>query len=129
MGCVLALDSGSTYMSVPSLMLNVLKTKKFPVSGDANNGFWDCTDDPVRYGNITVVIGKDKYNIEPQDWQYPSSFKEVNQTKREICHSTIMQVDTGNLELIIGERFMRQFYTVYDRDQDRIGLAEAVTVK
>lgn len=43
------------------------------------------------------------------------------------CASTIMTMDIAKDMFLVGDVFMRKFYTVFDRANDRIGLAEAVT--
>lgn len=43
------------------------------------------------------------------------------------CASTIMTMDISKEMFLVGDVFMRKFYTVFDRDNDRVGLAEAVT--
>lgn len=43
------------------------------------------------------------------------------------CASTIMTMDIAKEMFLVGDVFMRKYYTVFDRANDRIGLAEAVT--
>jgi hypothetical protein len=43
------------------------------------------------------------------------------------CTSSIMTMDIKKDMFLVGDVFMRKFYTVFDRDNDRVGLAEAVT--
>lgn len=49
----------------------------------------------------------------------PSQFKAQ-------CYGTLMQMDLKNGMFLVGDSFMRKFYTVFDRDNDRIGLAESI---
>jgi len=41
------------------------------------------------------------------------------------CASTIMTMDIKKKMFLVGDVFMRKFYTVFDRDQNRVGLATA----
>jgi hypothetical protein len=36
-------------------------------------------------------------------------------------------MDISKEMFLVGDIFMRKFYTIFDRDADRVGLAEAVT--
>ena len=40
-----------------------------------------------------------------------------------------MQIDLNKDKLAVGNRFMRRLYTIYDRDHDRVGLAESASLK
>lgn len=44
------------------------------------------------------------------------------------CYGTLMQMDLKNGMFLVGDSFMRKFYTVFDRDHDRIGLAESIII-
>jgi cathepsin D len=43
------------------------------------------------------------------------------------CASTIMTMDIAKKMFLVGDVFMRKYYTIFDRENDRVGLAEAVT--
>jgi len=43
------------------------------------------------------------------------------------CASTIMTMDIAKSMFLVGDVFMRKYYTIFDRQNDRVGLAEAVT--
>jgi hypothetical protein len=45
----------------------------------------------------------------------------------KVCASTIMKMDISKDQFLVGDVFMRKFYTVFDRDNDKVGLAEAKT--
>ena len=47
--------------------------------------------------------------------------------KKHMCASTIMAMDLSREMFLVGDVFMRKYYTVFDRDNNRIGLAEANT--
>ena len=53
----------------------------------------------------------------------PSTPKEAKPNTK--CYGTFMQMDLKNDMFLVGDIFMRKFYTVFDRDNDRIGLATA----
>ena len=43
------------------------------------------------------------------------------------CASTIMPMDIRKSMFLVGDVFMRKYYTIFDRENDRVGLAEANT--
>lgn len=43
------------------------------------------------------------------------------------CASTIMTMDISKQMFLVGDVFMRKYYTIFDRDSDRVGLAVANT--
>ena len=42
------------------------------------------------------------------------------------CASTVMAMDISREMFLVGDIFMRKFYTIFDRDNDRVGIAKAV---
>jgi hypothetical protein len=47
--------------------------------------------------------------------------------KVKICASTIMKMEIKNSMFLVGDVFMRKYYTIFDRDNNRVGLAKANT--
>lgn len=44
---------------------------------------------------------------------------------KQVCASTIMKMDIEKDMFRVGGVFMRKYYTIFDRDNDRVGLALA----
>jgi len=44
----------------------------------------------------------------------------------KMCASKILKMDLKKEMFLVGDIFMRKFYTIFDRDHNRIGLAKAV---
>ena len=45
------------------------------------------------------------------------------------CASTVMAMDISKEMFLVGDVFMRKFYTIFDRENDKVGIATAVTGK
>jgi len=41
------------------------------------------------------------------------------------CSSTIMTMDISHKMFLVGDVFMRKYYTIFDSDENRVGLAKA----
>ena len=54
------------------------------------------------------------------------SKQKPNGTVKSQCLGSLMNMDLKDDMFLVGDIFMRKYYTVFDRDNDRIGLAKAV---
>ena len=43
------------------------------------------------------------------------------------CASTVMAMDISKEMFLVGDVFMRKFYTIFDRENDKVGLATAIS--
>lgn len=58
--------------------------------------------------------------------QAEADIRSSNGTKSiKACSSTIMTMDISHKMFLVGDVFMRKFYTIFDRDENRVGLAKA----
>jgi len=51
---------------------------------------------------------------------------EVNAQMKQMCGSTLMEMEIKESMFLVGDIFMRRYYTIFDRDNDRVGLAESI---
>lgn len=56
-----------------------------------------------------------------------ASTSQSSSGSKTVCASTIMKMDIKKEMFLVGDVFMRKFYTIFDRDNNRVGLAKAHT--
>jgi len=113
--CVAVVDSGTTFLSAPSSI--------------ARNLIQDLEATCINHDNllpITYILrdssgSAKEFTLDPKDYMEATS-------DGSICKPQIMpmdvQVPEGDL-FILGDTFMKKFYTVFDRSKDAVGIARA----
>lgn len=84
---------------------------------------------------MMAQTGSDIENLKPQESANTQIEADADRKKRQHlagtgdnhCASTIMTMDIAKDMFLVGDIFMRKFYTIFDRDNDRVGLATAIT--
>merc|ERR1719343_1799076 len=73
--------------------------------------------------------GKQITSFEEAETNSDAQKSEGNGGQVTACASTVMAMDISKEMFLVGDVFMRKFYTIFDRDNDRVGLAHAITMK
>jgi cathepsin D len=114
-------DSGTSLLTVPSWAyahINSILPFKY-----------DCKA-KTDFGNLTYVIDGIEYALPSH--HFMEIYKNVFDDGIDICFNTIAELDIlqdGQANLfIVGDAFMQIYYTIFDRDNDRVGLAKAKSI-
>jgi len=109
-GCEVAVDTGTSMLAGPSDLVASL-SDKVNVKDDCSNF--------ATLPNLGFQIGNKVLNLRPEDY--------VDQSASS-CQFSLMSLDVpppkGPL-FIFGDPFLRRFYTVFDRTENRVGFAVA----
>lgn len=116
--CLVTVDSGTSYLGFPEWAID--KSKNV-MPNRVNTLPCDKADD---FGEMTFVINGNEYTLPNSDWMFEATEK-PGQPKKT-CRSTVAQRDVRREMFIIGDIFIRNYYSIFDRDNDRVGLAKKV---
>lgn len=119
--CEMTPDSGTTLMTMPTWALDRFLGQTFQPN-------LSCSDNLAQFGTLTLVIGGVNYDIKPHHWvrRRIDSQNQLGGTCSSVFRGSDIQM-TGHENLFaIGDVFMQLWFTIFDRDQDRIGFAKAV---
>lgn len=115
--CRVAVDTGTSLIAGPTAQMNQL-LKLAPVDPHCAN--------LDQLPTVTFVLGGHKFDLAPQDY-----IRMVKANGRLTCLPGFTAVDIppprGPL-WIMGDMFVRKYYTVFDRGNDRVGFALAADV-
>ena len=121
--CLVTPDSGTATITFPSWAFNKFE-KEYGASLDCDEG-WE-----YKQGDMTFVIGGKNYSVPSHHWNQREKTKLRRSGKDGECSTSITPLDIHMPGLdglfIVGDLFMQMYYTVYDRDNDRVGFANAV---
>ncbi|KAM3521644.1 hypothetical protein NHJ13051_006114 [Beauveria bassiana] len=115
-------DTGTTLIYIPSAAYS----KYLSASGgktDANTGLVSYTTKPTA--NFGIKIGTTTYNLTPAQYLVPTSQYGFFGLPTGKYYSWIANGGTGSVNTIIGQKFLENYYSVYDTTNARIGFATA----
>lgn len=109
------IDTGTTYMFLPPDDAKAVFAK---IDGsEASGDMWHVPCDTTT--SIALVFNKVSYSISPQDYVGPK-------TDDGLCYSHIIgnaAVNGDDNTWLIGDTFLKNVYSVFDADKNRVGLA------
>lgn len=115
--CEIIVDTGASLMAAPPAMYS-------PLIQQMSRGT-SCAS-PASFPMITFVINGLDYTLEPSQYLVGDGFGSEDEVGG-LCSigMSIFDVDVANV-WIAGDVFLTKYFSVYDRDNDRVGLARAV---
>merc|ERR1711979_91573 len=112
-GCYMVVDTGTSVLAGPTKTVGQLTSKIGNVSADCSN-----TDKlPV----ITINMGGKDFDLGPDFYV----LRMKDDSGKEQCQLGIQGVDAGVPIWILGDPFLRKYYTVWDAEANRVGFATA----
>eukprot|EP00300_Choanocystis_sp_HF-7_P038043 c5455_g1_i1.p1 GENE.c5455_g1_i1~~c5455_g1_i1.p1 ORF type:complete len:632 (+),score=155.32 c5455_g1_i1:43-1896(+) len=112
--CVASVDSGHSLISGPPELVRVLKQHTMP------NG--PCTEEATAHlPDVSFVIGGKLFTLEPMDY--------LVELEGSCVPAFRERAYRNGHDWVLGEHFMRTFYTVFDYDDMRVGLSRVEKIK
>lgn len=113
-------DTGTTLLYIPSSAY----TRFLSASGgttDAGSGLASFTTRPTA--NFTITFGSTTYALTPAQYLVPTAQYAGFQLRPGKAYSWISDGGGAGVNCIIGQKFLENYYSVYDTTNSRIGFA------
>ena len=112
-GCYMVVDTGTSVLAGPPKAANALITQIGTVAADCSN-IGSLPTVSITLGGTEFPLGPEFYVIRAKD-----------DSGKEQCQLGIEGVNAGVPIWILGDPFLRKYYTVWDAEQNRVGFATA----
>lgn len=113
-GCQSVVDTGTSVLAGPPSAVNKLISQIGNVTEDCSN--------VKSLPTITFTFGGNDFPLEPDF--YVLRMQDPD-TKKEVCQLGLEGINAGAPLWILGDPFLRKYYTVWDAEQKRVGFALA----
>ncbi|KAG8891153.1 hypothetical protein FRB99_003815 [Tulasnella sp. 403] len=119
------IDSGTTLIYLPTESAKALYAQ-IPGSAaapeDVGKGFWTIPCASMdKVGSVAFVFGEKSYAINPADFNAG-----VMKEGSDLCVGSIVADDPSDGLAILGDAFMKGWYSVFDYGSKKVGFAKAV---
>nr|CAD2151390.1 unnamed protein product [Meloidogyne enterolobii] len=111
------LDTGTSLIAGPSSIINKINAK---IGAQNYLGGWlnlNCST-LNKLPSVHFTLGGNNFTLDPADY--------VIQIDKTTCLSGFASVDLSGNMWILGDLFITKWYTIFDHENKRVGLAEAI---
>merc|ERR1719373_1005592 len=112
-GCQMVVDTGTSLLAGPVNSVKLLADKIGDVAEDCSN-VGSLPTISITLAGKDFELGPDFYVLRAKD-----------DSGRELCELGIQGINAGAPLWILGDPFLRKYYTVWDAEQKRVGFAVA----
>lgn len=117
------IDSGTSLIFVPTDVATAIYSQipgAQPATDPSLQGFYTAPCDAINNANVSFVFGGKSFNVDPADFNLGAV-----QTGSNDCVAGVGDGGQSNLA-ILGDEFMKNWYSVFDLGGERVGFAQAV---
>ncbi|KAF7903608.1 uncharacterized protein EAF01_006657 [Botrytis porri] len=115
-------DTGTTFIYIPTAAYN----KFLAVTGgqtESSNGIASFTTKPTA--NFSIKFGTTTYSLTPAQYLVPTAQYSNFGLDSDSYYAWISDGGSSGVNTIIGQKFLEQYYSVFDTTNSRIGFATA----
>jgi len=112
-GCYMVVDTGTSILAGPTSAVGALTSKIGTVNEDCSN--------VDKLPTITITMAGKDFDLGPDFYV----LKAKDDSGKTVCQLGIEGVNAGVPIWILGDPFLRKYYTVWDADQNRVGFTLA----
>lgn len=113
LGCESVVDTGTSVIAGPPDAMNTIVAKIGKVEEDCSNA--------KSLPTVTFSIGGHDFDLEPDFYV----IRAKDDSGKEQCQLGMQGINAGAPLWILGDPFLRKYYTVWDKDNSRVGFAVA----
>jgi len=111
-GCYMVVDSGTSVIAGPPKAMDVLTKQIGTVNQDCSN--------LDKLPTVSFRLGGKDFDLGPEFYVI-----KVSEGGKDQCQLGIQGINAGVPIYILGDPFLRKYYTVWDAEQNRVGFATA----